>query len=185
MRINFLCKGVLAAATLCVAPAALPAAPRASQPGTGTLKPGKEAFASNASSLLQQVQNDALRVRNNADQLEARLREPFLNDWESDGSLLERMRTRVNAMDKLLLQLRTNRSEALPWQQQAIDRIAPSVVNLSDTTQDAILSLNNNQGHIYASNLGGLADHMYEEAKLIEQAIGNFEKSANAGHGGG
>jgi hypothetical protein len=87
-------------------------------------------------------------------------------------------------MDKLLLQLRTNHSEALPWQQQAIERIAPSVVNLTDTTEDAMATLKNNQGHIYASNLGGLADHMYEEAKLIDQAIGNFEKGANAGHGG-
>ena len=33
MRINLLYKGVLVAATLCVAPAALPASSRASQPG--------------------------------------------------------------------------------------------------------------------------------------------------------
>ncbi|MGD0126849.1 MAG: hypothetical protein ABSF46_15920 [Terriglobia bacterium] len=184
MRVNFLCKGVLTVAMLCVALAALPAFATANQPGAGTLKAGKGAFASDASSLLQQVRNDAHRVRNDADQLEARLREPLLNDWESDGSLLERMRARVNAMDKLLLQLRMNHSKALPWQQQAIERIGPSVVNLTDTTEDAMATLKNNQEHIYASNLGGLADHMYEEAKVIDQAIGDLEKSTNAGHGG-
>jgi hypothetical protein len=184
MRINFLYKGVMVAATLSVAPVALLASPRASQPGARTAGCKEGAFANDASSLLQQVRNDALRVRNNADQLEARLRDPDLNDWESDGELLDRVRDRVNEMDKLLSQLRTNQSEALPWQQQAIERIVPSVVNLTDTTQDAIVTLNNNQAHIYASNLGGLADHMYDEAKQIDHAIGNFEKSADAGHGG-
>jgi len=184
MRMNFVCKGALAVATLCVAPAALPASATANQPGTVTLKSEKGAFASNASNLLQQVQNDAQRVRNSADQLEARLRQPFLNDWESDASLLERARGRVNAMDDLLFQLRMNHSKALPWQQQAIKRIAPSVVNLTDTTEDAVVTLKNNQAHIYATNLGGLADHMYDEANRIDQAIGNLERSTNAGRRG-
>ena len=178
MRNNCLCKGVLAVAMLCVAPGALPASATASQPGAGTLKSRKGAFASNASSLLQQVQNDAQRVRNNADRLEARLREPFLNDWESDGSLLERMRARVNAMDKLLLQLRTNHSKALPWQQQAIERIAPSVVNLTDTTEAAVVSLNQNQGEVYQSNVYGLSQDLYNQAGLITKTIRDVEKSA-------
>jgi hypothetical protein len=179
MRINFLYKGVLLAATLCVAPAALPASPRAGQPGPDTVGSAKGAFPINASNLLQQVQIDALSVRNNADQLQARLRDSFGNDWEFDSDVLERVRARVNLMDKLLSQLRAKQSEALPWQQQAIERIAPSVVNLSDTTQDAIASLNNNKGHIYSSDLGVLADHMYNEARLIDQAIGNFKKYAD------
>jgi hypothetical protein len=180
MRINFLYKGVLLAATLCVAPAALPASPRAGQPGPDTAGSGKGAFPVNASNLLQQVQIDAVSVRNNADQLQARLRDSFGNDWEFDSDLLERMRARVNLMDKLLSQLRARQSEALPWQQQAIERIAPSVVNLSDTTQDAIASLDDNKGHIYSSDLGVLTDHMYNEARLIDQVIGDFKKYADA-----
>jgi hypothetical protein len=180
MRINFLYKGVLVAAMLCVAPAALPASPKASQPDAHTPASRKESFAASASNLLQEVQADALSVRYKADHLEARLRDPFENDWEYDAVLLDGAREQVNAMDKLLSQLRANKSEALPWQQKAIDRIAPSVVNLADTTQDAVVALNNNQGRVFFSNLGVLADHMYNEAKLIDQAIGNLEKYANA-----
>jgi hypothetical protein len=135
-----------------------------------------------STNLLRQVQSDALSVRNNADQLQARLREGFWSDWQSYANLLERMRTRVNAMDKLLFQLRTNESTALPWQRQAIERIAPTIVNLSDTTEGAIVSLNNNKEHVYMSNLPGLAGDMYDQAMRIDQAIADFQKYANARH---
>jgi hypothetical protein len=177
MRINLLYKVVLAAEALCVAPAALPAFPSAGHPGT---KPSDGAFPISASNLLQQVQNDAISVRNNADQLQALTDESFETGWGIDGDLLIRMRARVNEMDKLLTQLRANKAEALPWQQEAIERIAPSVVNLTDTTESAITTLNRDKGHIFMSDLGVLADHMYDEAKLIDQEIGNFEKYANA-----
>lgn len=183
MRINFLYKGVLVAATLCVAPAALPAAPRASQPGARTAGSGQAAFANEASNLLQQIQADALRVGVRADGLQALTREPFLADWREDGGQLTSIRARVNDMDRLLSQLRAKQSQALPWQQQAIDRIAPSLVNLTDTTEDAIVSLNKNQGDIQFSDLEGLAGDMYNQARLIGQAIGNFEKNANARQG--
>jgi hypothetical protein len=182
MRVNVLYQGILVAATLCVAPAALPASPRAGKATAGTVESGKGAFPFDASNLLQQVQIDALRVRANADQLQARLRGPFESSWEDNGVLLQRVAARVNNMDKLLSELRVNRSEALPWQQQAIDRIAPSVVNLTDMTEDAIVRLNSNPEHVYFSDLEGLAGDMYNEGKFIAQVIGNFEKYADASH---
>lgn len=182
MRTNFLYKGALLAVTLCIAPAALPASSSASQPGARTAESSKGAFPINASNLLQQVQSDALSVRNNADQLEARLRAPFENDWESDGDLLERVRDRVNEMDKLLYQLRENQAEASPWQREAIERIAPSVVNLTGTAEAAIVSLSDNQGHPYFSNLAGLAGDIYDRASQIARTAGDFEQYANARH---
>ena len=104
------------------------------------------------------------------------------SDWESDGDLLERVRDRVNEMDKLLSQLRENQAEASPWQQKAIERIAPSVVNLTDTTQAAIVSLNDNQGHPYFSDLAGLASNIYNQASQIARTTGDFEQYANARH---
>jgi hypothetical protein len=140
------------------------------------------AFANDASNLLLQIQADAVRVKIDADQLQANVREPFRIDWQIDGGQLNSIRARVNAMEKLLHQLRVNQAETLPWQQKAIQRIAPTVMNLTDTTQDAIVTLNNNKGHIWFSDLEGLAGHMYNEAGLIGQAIGNFEKYASAHH---
>jgi hypothetical protein len=181
MRINFFYKGVLLAATLCVAPAALPASSSASQPGASTAESSKGAFPISASNLLQRLQVDALRVQDSADLLRLRGGEPS-SDWESDGYLLERVRDRVNEMDNLLSQLRGNQAEASPWQQKAIERIAPSVVNLTDTTQAAIVALNNNQGHPYFSNLVGLAGDIYDRASQIARTTGGFEQYANARH---
>jgi hypothetical protein len=181
MRINFLYKGVLVAATLCVAPATLPASRGASQPGVRTAGSRQGAFANHASNLLQQIQADALRVKVRADRLQALTDEPWVVDWHAFGEQLQSVHDRVNEMDKLLSQLRANQSEALPWQQQAINRIAPTVVNLTDTTQAAIVSLNENQD-VYYSDLRGLAGDMCNQARRIEQAIANFEKYANARH---
>jgi hypothetical protein len=182
MRINFLYKGVLVAAMLCVAPAALPASPKASPPSVRTTGSGQGAFANEASNLLLQIQADALRVRVRTDRLQAQAREPLVIGWRMYAGELLNVRDQVNAMDKLLSELRANQSQALPWQRKAIDRIVPSLMNLTDTTQDAIVALNNDQGHVYFANLAGLADHMYNEAKLIDQAIGGFEKYAKARH---
>ena len=96
--------------------------------------------------------------------------------------LEKRTRNRVNNMDELLSQLRAHESEARSWLQKAIDCIAPTVVNLTDTTQQAIVSLNNNQGRIAFSNLEGLAGDIYAQAGLIRRAIANFEEYANARH---
>jgi hypothetical protein len=175
-------KGVLAAAALCIAPAALPASARANQPGVRARASSNEAFTNDASKLLQQIQADALRVKDRADQLEMLVAEPFNVDWQMDGRQLERIRDRVNEMDRLVYRLRANQSEALPWQQKATDRIAATVVNLTGTTQAAIISLNNNQGRIAFSNLEGLAGDIYTQGGLINRAVANFEQYANARH---
>jgi hypothetical protein len=182
MRINFLYKGILVAATLCVAPAALPASAGASQPGVPTAGSRKGAFADHASDLLQQIQADALRVKDDADLLRALTREPFFVDWQADSGQLISILARVNDMDKMLSQLRANQSGVLPWQQKAIDGIRPTVVNLTNTAQAAIVSLNENQGQIYYSDVRGLAGDMYNQARLIGHVIEDFEKYANARH---
>jgi gas vesicle protein len=182
MRINFLYKGVLVAATLCVAPAALPAAPKASQPGTRAMESSKGAMPTTASNLLRQIQIDALSVQVSADQLRSRLGSPFLNDWESDADLLQRVRDQVNEMDKLLSQLRENQAEASPWQQKAIERIALRAAELTNSTEDAIVTLNNCQAYPYFSNLPGLAGDIYNEASQIRRTERHFEEQAKARH---
>jgi len=184
MRINFLYKGALLAATLCVAPAAFPASPNGSPARVRSVASGNGAYASEASNLLKQIQADAFRAEFHAATLAAISREPFVTEWHEHSSQLRRIRTRVNDMDKLLSQLRANESEVLPWQQKAVDAIAPSLANLSDTTQTAIVSLNGNmeQAQIYYSNMNGLAHDMYNQARQIEQGLGNFENSAGASH---
>ena len=83
-------------------------------------------------------------------------------------------------MDKVLSQLRENQAAASPWQQKEIKRIAPRLANLTDTAQDAIASLINNEGHIYFSNLAGLAGDIYDRASQIARTTGDFEEYVNA-----
>lgn len=181
MKINFPRKGVLLVATLFLAPVMLPAAPAAALPGGHTTGSSGDVYAANnASNLLEQIRTDAYKVQNHAGQLQAFMRAAILYDRTADGSMLDRVRARVNEMDKLLFQLRTNAAEVSPWQQEAIARIAPTAVNLTDTTQDAIQSFNRNADHIFTSHLAQLANDMHTDANRINQAIGDFEQYAKA-----
>ena len=83
-------------------------------------------------------------------------------------------------MDKLLSQLRENQAEALPWQQKAIERIALSVADLTNSTQDAIVTLDNHQAQPFLSNLPGLAADIYNQASQISQTERNFEEYVKA-----
>ena len=169
MQKNSVWRGVLTAAALCVVPALLPAASSASP-----AVPSSE----ETSNLLLQLESDAQTVKTVADGLRALTRDPFVTDWQDDGDQLVRIRSRVNNMDKLLAELRTNQSADLPWQQKAIQSIAPTVVNLTDTTQEAVISLNHNQGEVYQSNLYGLSEDLYNQACVITKTIKDVEKSA-------
>ena len=169
MQKNSLRRVVFVAAMLCVVLALLPPAASA-----GPAVPSNEG----TSNLLQQLEGDALAVKHVADRLQALTRDPFVTDWRDDGDQLVTIRSRVNDMDKLLAELRTNQSADLPWQQKAIQSIAPTVVNLTDTTEAAVVSLNQNQGEVYQSSVYGLSQDMYEQASLITKTIRDVEKSA-------
>ena len=184
MRINMLYKGILVAATLCVAPAAFPASPNGGRPHMRNVVSGNGNYGNQASNLLQHIKADARQVKNDADQLQALTRQPFLADWHSDAGQLRGIRAQVNDMDKLLSELRANQTEALPWQQEAIDAIEPTLAELTNTTQTAIVSLNGDmeQAQIYYSNMFGLARDMYNQARRIDKTIGNSQKNAQALH---
>lgn len=169
MQTKSLCKGALVAAMLWVVPASLPAASSVS-PG---VPPNEK-----TSNLLHQLESDAMTVKNVADRLRALTRDPFVTDWQDDGDQLVKIRSQVNDMDKLLAELRTNQPADLPWQRKAIQGIAPSVVNLTDTTEAAVASLNQNQGDVYQSNVYGLSQDLYNQASVITKTIRDVEKSA-------
>jgi hypothetical protein len=184
MRINMLYKGILVAATLCVAPAAFSAPPDGGLPDTRSAVSGTGTFGSDASNLLHEIQVDARSVKNDADQLQALARQPFVVDWHSDAGQLISIRDQVNHMDELLSNLRAHESEVLPWQQETIDAIEPTLARLTNTTQTAIVSLNGDeeQAQIYYSNMFGLARDMYDQARHIDKTIVNLQKNANAPH---
>jgi hypothetical protein len=182
MCFRFWLKGLCAAAILLVVPALLVGATeqyRMSPPTSAayTLNTPNE-----ASTLLQEMKTKAIQVRNLADQLETFNRDGELMPWRADAGVLTRAKAQVNAMDETLYRLRAMRSEALPWQQRAIDRVAPKVIELTDYVQDAIQNLNNNHltVHILDNSYTQDADYMYQRANTIAHSIGQFEKYATA-----
>jgi len=174
MKISFLSKGVLIAAALCLAPAALPASPKPA--GQGVVAVNPQASPGDTASLLEQVRVEALSIKNNADQLQMLLRESTQDFWEGDAALLEDVRDQVNKLNKLVYDVRVHQAEASPLQQEVIARVTPSVIELVGTTQDALTTLNNNQSRVYMSDLPNLANDIYTEASRVAQTVRDFDK---------
>ena len=178
MKISFLSKGVLIAAALCLAPAALPASPKPA--GQGVVAVNPQASPGDTASLLEQVRVEALSIKNNADQLQMLLRESTQDFWEGDAALLEDVRDQVNKLNKLVYDVRVHQAEASPLQQEVIARVTPSVIELVGTTQDALTTLNNNQSRVYMSDLPNLANDIYTEASRVAQTVGEFDKYSHS-----
>ncbi len=175
MRTNLLRKFIWAVLGIWMGPALLVASPRASL--TGPSSKGKT--PEEASYLLKRVEGAAFNVQKDAGELQAYASDPEY-DWQLDGSLLNRIRYRVNAMDAALYQLRKMQGRVSPVQQKAIDRVAPTVVDLSDTTSLAIASFNHNRYHIFTSHLKDYANDLHDQAGLIGNSVQDFQHYAGA-----
>jgi len=180
MRANYLCKTFLVALVGCLGAATLLACPGVAQPSVRVAGPARAASFNDASILLQRLQADALEVKFEADHLHAFGDEPFLIGWQAYGVLLDQARANVNDMDTVLYRLRLNQGTYIPWERHLIARVAPTIVTLTDTTRDALMTLNQNQGRIAFTNLPGLADDMYKDAGLIGQRIQSYDKYEDA-----
>ncbi|HXJ92495.1 MAG TPA: hypothetical protein VMT20_06395 [Terriglobia bacterium] len=170
----------LIAAVIGLSSTALFASPRRPSPtGPPTAASSTSNVPEEASDLLGQMKTDAMQVRKIADTLSSLDREPLENFWEYDVTLLNSARTRVNAMDGTLYELETIRRTSAPLEKQAISRIAPSVVELSDTTQTAIHYLNHNQEALMFPAYTNQADVMYNKADRIVNFVDEYQKYVN------
>jgi hypothetical protein len=182
MRNSFLYKGVLVAAALCMAAAALAKSPNGGDPGGRTVAVTPGAFPKETSARLEQMRMEAMSVENNAGQLEMLVREGFMNSKLDDAPLLDSVRDDVNQMNKLLSSVRVHEAEASPVQREIIERVAAPVVELADTTSHAIGTLNNDATHLYLSDLPGLANAIYNEASRVDHTVGELDKYVHARH---
>ncbi len=180
MQTNLIRKAVWAVVSACVAPVLMVACAPSSFNGTPTTAAQRDKASQETSRLLALVQREAYKVRNDADQLQSYASVPNLYDWQIDGDVLNEARSRVNAMDAALFRLRALSGKTSPLQKKAIDRIAPTIVDLTDTTQLAITSFDRNESHLFTSHLRAYADDMYNQAKLIGNSVEDFQHYSNA-----
>lgn len=135
-------------------------------------------FPGEASSLLAQIKADAVQVSHDADNLQALDRQASLNFWQYDAAILQPERDRINAMDRLLCRLETIRRLSSPAEQKAIDRLAPSVLELSESAREAIHYVNEHQDALMFQPYTMQAGVMYDEANRVVSAVNAYERYA-------
>jgi len=182
MQINLLYKGVVVAAMLCAAPAALPASPKGGPSGDRGAAANTVVSPKVSSQLLEQIRDEAVSIEENADQLQTLLRAGFLNTKQSDAPVVDDMRDYVNKMNKHLSYLRVHEREASPLQQQIIEQVAAPTVELADTVSRAIEVLNEDAAHPTMSELPDLANDIFNEASRVDRTVGEFDKYVHARH---
>lgn len=175
MRIRYAFESFLAAATLCAVAATLMASPKAGPPDTTTIAVHQQDSQNHTWVLLQQIQQEAIDIRNNADQLQMLAWNPLVG-WDDDGNILANLRDQVNKLDQLLSYVREHEAQASPLQRRTIDLMAPPSLELATTTQDAIVTLDNNKAYVYMTDLDGLAKDIYNEANRVDMAVGDLDK---------
>jgi len=166
----------LVAAALLVAPGAgLAATGRQCSAGEPTAASSTWDFHQEASHLLDGLRADARKARGIADQLRMVAKEPEVS-WELHAERLTAIKEAVNDMGSKLCRLEAIRSAALPWQQKAIDDVAPAVRLMADNAEDAIIYLNEHQGNLwiptydkYMANLSTESGHVFDVVKNFEQ----------------
>jgi hypothetical protein len=132
-------------------------------------------FPKEASGLLAQMKSQAIQVRSLADTLQSLDREANENFWQSDATILDQARTHVNDMDQMLCRLETIRRVTNPWEKRAIADVAPSVVELSDSTQDAMNYLRGHEQTLMFPAYTNQAEVMYDKSNRIVNFVDRFQ----------
>jgi hypothetical protein len=120
-------------ATMTVGAGSLPATGSPNQPAQGALEGYARNVLQEASNLLVQVHSLGQHLKDDAATLESLNQSP--HGRRSHGHALNEIRDGIGSMGGLLGRLLQIRDEVLPWQQQAIDRISPSLENLSGSNR--------------------------------------------------
>jgi hypothetical protein len=176
MRMKYWNLGLIIGVIALFSPGLFAASAKLCQTGPPTPASYTWNFPKEASGLLAQMRTDALQVRNIADTLQELDHQGENNFWQADAIALNSARQPVNAMDGMLCRLETIRRVSAPWEKRAIGRIAPSVIELSDTTQATIQYLNNNHDALIFPAYTDEAQVMYNKANRIIDFVDQYNR---------
>jgi hypothetical protein len=120
--------------------------------------------------LLVQIHSLGQHLRNDAATLES------LNhssrSWRSHAHALDELRDGIGSMGGLLGRLLQIREEVLPWQQQALDRISPSLENLAIRTEAAVLHLEAYRAHLLLPDYQNHLTAIAQGASEVHESLG-------------
>lgn len=136
-------------------------------------------FSKEATGLLQDVQAEAHNIQDHAATLKRFTRSTDLS-WQSHADQLRQMKTEINDMGQKLCRLQVIRRVLPAWQQQAIDRIAPTVQLIADNAQDAITFLNNHQEALWQPTYRHYVNNLYQESSRLSNTTSEYVQYAQA-----
>jgi len=103
-----------------------------------------------ASTLLAQIQAEAVGLRHNADTL-GTFASNSQYSWQSHANYLDGVKRHINAVGERTAELQRIRHAVLPWQQQAITEVTSHAAQVAASTQAAILYLKENLRWLFVS----------------------------------
>ena len=166
----FLLAGTAAMSVTCLA-----GSPQACVAGTPTPASYTWNFYREASQLLNGIQEDAVRVHDQADLLRATAMD-FNLSWQSRAIRVAKVRKAVNDMAAKLCRLEVIRRVAAPWEQQGIDHAGRIVKLMDDNTIDTLAYLKANEGRFwvptyreYVTNLDQESGQLAHSMKALQE----------------
>jgi hypothetical protein len=126
-----------------------------------------------ASTLLAEVQDEAVTLRLNAEKL-GTLAGNFQYSWQSHAFYLDRVKGHMNAVGERTAELQQISHAVLPWQQQAITEVSSHAAQVAANTQAAILYLNKNQRWLFAPEYRDRLTTIADRSEDMEQTVDKF-----------
>jgi hypothetical protein len=179
MNFRHLSVGGCLVAALVFLPASSMAAIRQScAPGKPTAASYTWDFKAEASRILESIRLDAAKAHRQAALIKSY--DPLSISWQSHAETLTAIKGAVNDMGRKLCRLEQIRRVVAPWQQQAIDRIAPQITLMANSTEDAINFLNANEGNFWEPAYVRYTDNIAQDSGRVSKSVTNFEEYAKA-----
>ena len=131
--------------------------------------------ASEAACLLTTMKDQALQVRTLSDSLQGLDHQGFNNFWQYDIPILSRAKKDVNNMDQTLYRLRSIQSMCTPVERRDISLLAPSVLELSDSTQATIAYFDQHKLALVLPAYRDDARVMYAKANRVVNLVDDYQ----------
>ena len=127
--------------------------------------------------LLADTKAEAVELKADSEGME-RFTKSAMN-WERYANKLDMITGHVNKAGELLAKLQNAKTTGSPWQQTAIDRIAPLMKEMADHTQTTIKYLNEHAHKVHSPELKDYVKANYELATDLEALIRDFVDYGN------
>jgi hypothetical protein len=126
-----------------------------------------------ASRLLTEIQAETVDLRLNAEKLSSLARHPQYS-WQSHADYLHMVKTQINSIGNRTAELQRIQGAALPWQQQAIREVTSHAAKVANSTQSAILYLNDNHRLLFTPEYKGHVTTIADSSQNMKETVDKF-----------